>query len=182
MKIFFVFILVAFLGTNFALSSDLPKYDRDLFGSWSDEDRDCQNIRHELLQELSTVVVGLSEDTCRVTRGRWLDPYTDKIFFESRLLDIDHLVPLKYSWDRGAHAWNSKKRRQFANDPINLFAVEKHVNRQKSAYGPTEWLPPNLEFRCQYILRFQRVVKLYGLSQNTIELQKIEKIQHQYCN
>lgn len=37
MKIVFVFILIAFLGTNFAFSADLPKYDRDLFGSWSDE-------------------------------------------------------------------------------------------------------------------------------------------------
>ena len=83
---------------------------------------------------------------------RWLDPYTDKIFFESRLLDIDHLVPLKYSWDRGAHAWTSKKRQQFSNDPINLFAVERSVNRQKSAYGPAEWLPPNIKFRCQYII------------------------------
>ena len=158
------------------------KYDRDLFGGWSDTDSDCQNMRHELLQELSTAVVSFSQNTCRVTRGRWLDPYTDKIFYESRLLDIDHLVPLKYGWDRGAHAWTSKKRRQFSNDPINLFAVEKSVNRQKSAYGPTQWLPPNIKFRCQYILRFQRVVKLYGLSQSTDELHKIGQIQYQYCN
>ena len=158
------------------------KYDRDLFGEWSDTDSDCQNMRHELLQELSTAVVSFSQDTCKVTRGRWLDPYTDKIFYESRLLDIDHLVPLKYSWDRGAHAWTSKKRRQFSNDPINLFAVEKSVNRQKSAYGPTQWLPPNIKFRCQYILRFQRVVKLYGLSQSTDELHNIGQMQYRYCN
>ena len=157
------------------------KYDRDLFGGWSDTDSDCQNMRHELLQELSTAVVSLSQNTCRVTRGRWLDPYTDKIFYESRLLDIDHLVPLKYSWDRGAHSWTSKKRRQFSNDPINLFAVEKSVNRQKSASGPAEWLPPNIKFRCQYILRFQRVVKLYGLSQSAAELQLINQAQQQYC-
>ena len=159
-----------------------PKYDRDLFGGWSDTDRDCQNMRHELLQDLSTAVVSFSRNTCRVTRGRWLDPYTDKIFFESRLLDIDHLVPLKYSWDRGAHAWTSKKRQQFSNDPINLFAVERSVNRQKSAYGPAEWLPPNIKFRCQYIIRFQRVVKLYGLIQNASELQLINQAQQQYCN
>ena len=165
-----------------AFSDELPKYYRNLFGGWSDTDRDCQNMRHELLQKLSTAVVQFSENTCKVTRGRWLDPYTDKIFYESRLLDIDHLVPLKYSWDRGAHAWTSKTRRQFSNDPINLFAVEKSVNRQKSAYGPTQWLPPNIKFRCQYILRFQRVVKLYGLSQSTDELHTIEQMQDQYCN
>ena len=160
----------------------IPEYDRDLFGEWPDTDRDCQNMRHELLQNLSTAPVRFSENTCMVTRGRWLDPYTGKIFLESRLLDIDHLVPLKYSWDRGAHAWTSIKRRQFANDPINLFAVDKSVNRQKSAYGPSEWLPPNIKFRCQYILRFQRVVKLYGLTQGSTELNLIEQARQKYCS
>jgi hypothetical protein len=168
--------------SQYANTEKVPKYDRDLFGGWSDTDRDCQNMRHELLQDLSTAVVSFSQNTCRVTRGRWLDPYTDKIFYESRLLDIDHLVPLKYSWDRGAYAWTSKKRRQFSNDPTNLFAVEKSVNRQKSAYGPTEWLPPNIKYRCQYIVRFQRVVKLYGLNQSAAELRTIEKSQREYCN
>ena len=138
-------------------------------------------MRYELLQDLSTATVSFSQNTCRVTRGRWLDPYTNIILYESRLLDIDHLVPLKYSWDRGAHSWTTKKRRQFSNDPINLFAVEKSVNRQKSASGPAEWLPPNIKFRCQYIIRFQRVVKLYGLNQSAAELQLINQAQRQYC-
>jgi hypothetical protein len=176
------FVIFTILAASTAFSDQIPKYDRDLFGGWSDTDRDCQNMRHELLQDLSTATVGFSQNTCRVTRGRWLDPYTDKIFYESRLLDIDHLVPLKYSWDRGAHSWTTKKRRQFSNDPINLFAVEKSVNRQKSASGPAEWLPPNIKFRCQYILRFQRVVKLYGLSQSAAELQLINQAQQQYCD
>ena len=102
------FVTFTVLAAGTAFSDQIPKYDRDLFGGWSDTDRDCQNMRHELLQDLSTAVVSFSQNTCRVTRGRWLDPYTDKIFYESRLLDIDHLVPLKYSWDRGAHSWTSK--------------------------------------------------------------------------
>ena len=178
---FLSFITLITLIANTAFSDQIPKYDRDLFSGWSDTDRDCQNMRHELLQDLSTATVSFSQNTCRVTRGRWLDPYTDKIFYESRLLDIDHLVPLKYSWDRGAHSWTAKKRRQFSNDQINLFAVEKSVNRQKSASGPAEWLPPNIKFRCQYIIRFQRVVKLYGLNQSAAELQLINQAQRQYC-
>jgi hypothetical protein len=55
------------------------------------------------------------------------------------------------------------------------------VNRQKSASGPAEWLPPNIKFRCQYIIRFQRVVKLYGLNQSAAELQLINQAQRQYC-
>ena len=52
-----------------AFSDELPKYYRNLFGGWSDTDRDCQNMRHELLQKLSTAVVQFSENTCKVTRG-----------------------------------------------------------------------------------------------------------------
>ena len=46
------FIVFAFLFAQSAYSDQIPKYDRDLFGGWSDTDRDCQNMRHELLQKL----------------------------------------------------------------------------------------------------------------------------------
>ena len=164
------------------VTEQIPSYHRSSFGGWSDTDGDCQNMRHELLQDLSTAVVNFSQNNCRVTRGRWLDPYTGKIFFESHYLDIDHLVPLKYSWNRGAYDWTSAKRSQFANDPINLFAVSKSVNRQKLAFGPTRWLPPNTRFRCQYILRFQRVIKKYALTQSANEEKQIDAAISRYCD
>lgn len=181
MKMKFLSTLFAFVVSSLPVFADVPQYDRSSFGAWADVDKDCQNTRHEFLQELSTGPIALSENRCRVVRGRWLDPYTDQIFTESQLLDIDHLVPLKYSWERGAHNWSPTKRRQFANDSINLFAVEKSVNRQKAASGPSKWLPPNVQFRCEYILRFQRVVKLYMLQQSSGELSAIQKEKNKYC-
>ena len=178
---FSICFAVALLFVQSAAADELPKYDRDSFARWSDTDRDCQNTRHELLQTLSKAVIRLSQNRCRVLRGRWLDPYTDQIFFDSRELDIDHLVPLKYSWDRGAYKWSRAKRVSFSNDPVNLFAVKKSVNRQKSADGPAEWLPPNVNFRCEYILRFQRVVRKYKLTQSAAELQLIGHARQQYC-
>ena len=181
MKLKFMSVWFTCVVSSVALFADVPNYDRSSFGAWADVDNDCQNTRHEFLQELSTSPIDLSENSCRVVRGRWLDPYTDRIFTESQFLDIDHLVPLKYSWERGAHNWSSTKRRQFANDPINLFAVEKSVNRQKSASGPSKWLPPNVRFRCEYILRFQRVVTLYKLQQSMGELSAIQREKNKYC-
>ena len=174
---FSCFILFA----QVAHCEDIPRYNRDLFGGWSDADQDCQNTRHELLQAASTGAISFSNNTCRVTKGRWLDPYTNKIFFESRQVDIDHLVPLKYAWERGAHSWATLKLTQFSNDPANLFVVQKSVNRRKSAYGPSEWLPPSLKFRCQYILRFQRIVRKYSLEQSAAELHLIRTAQQQNC-
>jgi hypothetical protein len=159
-----------------------PRYDRDLFGGWSDIDRDCQNTRHELLQERSARVVTLSEDGCRVLQGEWVDLYTGQTFRNSSQLDIDHLVPLKYGWDRGAYRWPSYKRVKFTNDPANLFAVQKSVNRQKSASGPLEWLPPDNAYRCQYIRNFQGIVGLYELKQTVVEQQMIKLEERRYCN
>jgi hypothetical protein len=179
---FSICFAITFLFVHSATAEELPKYDRDSFGGWSDTDRDCQNTRHELLQKLSTAVISLSQNTCRVLRGRWLDPYTGQIFLNSRELDIDHLVPLKYSWERGAHSWTSEKRIQFSNDPANLFAVQKSVNRQKAAFGPSDWLPPNIDYRCQYIRNFQKIVGLYELKQTPSELQEIQKREIKSCN
>ena len=151
-------------------AENIPAYDRGLFGSWKDFDNDCQNTRHELLQTLSLIEFTLTDNTCRVLTGLWLDPYTNMHFSVSSELDIDHLVPLKYAWTRGAYNWPKSKRVKFSNDESNLFAVKKSVNRQKSAMGPAMWLPPSDNFKCEYIKLFQEVVKKYELIQTNDEL------------
>lgn len=151
-------------------AENIPAYNRGLFGSWKDFDNDCQNTRHELLQTLSLIEFTLTDNTCRVLTGLWLDPYTNMHFSVSSELDIDHLVPLKYAWTRGAYNWLKSKRVKFSNDVSNLFAVKKSVNRQKSAMGPAMWLPPSDNFKCEYIKLFQEVVKKYELIQTNDEL------------
>jgi len=156
-------------------------YDRSAFGGWADEDGDCLNTRHELLLSLSTAVVDTNPSGCSIARGKWYDPYTGNTYRNARDLDIDHLVPLAYAWTRGADGWSSEKRERFANDPANLFAVDASTNRQKGAAGPTEWLPPYSAFHCQYITRFIRVMKTYGLEAWPGEEQKMKSIQGSVC-
>ena len=66
------------------------------------------------------------------------------------------------------------KREQFADDPVNLFAVEARVNRQKGAKGPLEWMPPRESFHCQYVTRFKRVLITYGLELGATERERFE--------
>lgn len=139
-------------------------YDRDRFGhGWADTNGDCMNTRHETLRDLSTGPVTLSRDACSVTHGRWVDPYTDRIFSDPGEMDIDHVVPLSFAWAHGADRWSDRTRERFANDPVNLMPVESSANRRKSDSGPLEWLPPSEGYACEYVLRFNRVSKSYGL-------------------
>ena len=141
--------------------SSSSEYSRSAFSGWIDEDGDCLNTRHELLLELSTGPTTKSSDGCRVVRGKWNDPYSGSVFFDSSKMDIDHLVPLAWAWRNGASSWSESERDRFANDPINLFAVSASLNRSKGAQGPDSWLPPNEKFHCQYVTRFYRVLLKY---------------------
>lgn len=156
-------------------------YDRALYGDWADADGDCQNTRHEMLQMLSTGNTQLTSDGCAVATGRWLDPYTGRIFTNARDLDIDHLVPLAWAHAHGGYAWDAATRAKFANDPVNLFAVDAATNRAKGAQGPDTWLPPDASFQCQYILRFERVVQSYGLTYNPNEASAISALRDAKC-
>lgn len=157
-------------------------YDRHLYDHWIDVDGDCQNARHELLQELSTSAVTMNKSGCTVGTGRWNDPYTGNVYTKSRDLDIDHMVPLYWAHQHGGHSWDRETRRKFANDPVNLFAVQASANRQKGAKGPLEWLPPNEGYHCQYITRFHRIVLTYKLSYSPAEKQQMDALRAKLCN
>lgn len=174
-------IIFQLLFASKVIGENIPKYDRDLFGKWADYDSDCQNTRHELLQERSQTDFIFSSNRCRVLTGLWYDRYSAQYFYDSGDVDIDHLVPLFYAWNRGAYSWSISKRREFANDKNNLFIVKRQVNRAKSASGPTDWLPPNFGFRCDYITIFQGVVERYGLNQKRSEAEAIAQLQNFYC-
>ena len=60
-------IAVTLMTTVVLADTNCPKYDRKTYHHWIDEDRDCQNARHEVLIEesLSTVGFKTSKD-CRV--------------------------------------------------------------------------------------------------------------------
>ena len=176
-----VTLLVFLLAPALPHAQTVPDYDRDEFRGWADEDGDCMNTRHEFLEELSTGPVRYSANGCRVVRGRWLDPYTDRIFTESSDLDVDHLVPLYWAWQRGAWAWSDSKKEKFGNDARNLFAVDDGTNRSKGADGPLEWLPPNADFHCQYVTRFWRIVLLYDLELNSSQKDALVSQRAELC-
>jgi len=159
-------------------SKNGTSYKRSYFGhGWADIDHDCQNSRMEALVAQSTAPVKFKTDReCQVIAGRWISPFTNAVIHNASSIDIDHMVPLKWAWIHGAESWTQDKREQFANDPANLLSVESSLNREKGAKGPSEWLPPKNQ--CQYVLRFERVVKKYKLQ----ESDKLYRVRQRVCN
>lgn len=157
-------------------------YRRELFGGWTDPDGDCVDTRHEILEVRSKIPTVLSADSCRVVNGRWLDPYSGVVLSRASSVEIDHLVPLAWAWDRGASTWTDAEREAFARDRENLVVTESTLNRMKSDSGPIEWLPPNEAFRCEYLERFIEVAERYELGMSTAERQEIDNMRNAVCN
>jgi len=134
--------------------------------SWIDSDGDCQDTRAEILVSSSLLPTVKTSSGCKVVMGLWIDPYTDSIFEDAGDLDIDHIVPLKEAHESGAANWDKVKRINFANDyqkSKNLLPVWNSVNRSKGSRDPTEWLPPNHEYHCEYLDRWSKVKSYWNL-------------------
>jgi hypothetical protein len=63
----------------------------------------------------------------------------------------------------GAYGWPDAERQQFANDPIELLAVDAQANQEKGDLGPGQWMPPNTGFDWQYATKWIAVLCAYSL-------------------
>ncbi|MGZ3115925.1 HNH endonuclease family protein [Streptomyces sp. H62] len=150
-------------------------YDRDEFGyAWMDSvegvplARNGCDTRNDLLKRDGQDLRFRSGSDCVVVAMTLDDPYT-RTTIEWRKQDasevqIDHVVPLSYSWQMGSSRWAESKREQLANDPLNLLPVEGRANSAKRDSGPASWLPPNKSVRCAYAVRFAQVAVKYELA------------------
>ena len=146
-------------------------YERDLFGSgWRDTNQSGCDARNETLaRDLTDVTFEPGTDECVVLTGHLNDPYTGtSIMFErgqdtSSLVQIDHVVPLSWAFQQGASSWAEEQRVQFANDPLNLLAVDGSSNMSKGDSGPSEWLPEAAGSHCGYASRFVVILAEHDL-------------------
>jgi hypothetical protein len=156
-----------------AVKGRSPKtgYDRLLFGqAWADVDRNGCDTRNDVLRrDLSAYVLKTGTHGCLVLSGTLHDPYTaTTIAFvrgqsTSTKVQIDHVVALSDAWQKGAQQWSTTRRTAYANDPLNLLAVDGPTNARKSDGDAATWLPPAKTYRCSYAARQVAVKVKYGL-------------------
>ncbi|MFD7572409.1 HNH endonuclease family protein [Streptomyces sp. NPDC059810] len=152
-----------------AVKGRAPKtgYEREKFGrAWADVDGNGCGTRDDILKR-DLAGVRFTDGRCKVASGTLTDdPYTGTTvrFVRGRSkVDIDHVVALSDAWQKGAGKWDGETRRRFANDPLNLLAVDAATNRRKSDGDAATWLPPNKAYRCTYVARQIAVKKKYGV-------------------
>ncbi|MGH3614921.1 MAG: HNH endonuclease family protein [Pseudonocardia sp.] len=158
-------------------------YDRDQFGQrWADVDRDGCDQRNQVLARDLVDETFRSGSMCVVITGLLRDPYTgSEIAFirgedTSDDVQIDHVVSLSNSWQTGAQQLDAAVRRLFANDPLNLLAVEGAVNQAKGDGDAATWLPPARGFRCAYVARQVAVKSKYRLWVTAAERDAITRV------
>jgi hypothetical protein len=134
-------------------------YEREQFGpAWADVDRNGCDTRDDVLnRDLAAKEWRPGTRGCVVIAGVLHDPYTGRTirFAKARAdeVQIDHVVSLSDAWQKGAAGWDAAQRRAFANDPLNLLAVDGPTNARKGDGDTATWLPPQRDYRCRYVAR-----------------------------
>lgn len=177
------------------------KFNREAqFGKWGDGNisgsvgyaqNGCDSRNDILNRDMEPGSVEHMDGGCKVGKGRLYDPYGTKdnptnhwIDFQhtnypskgagnSGTVDVDHVVALKDAWRSGAREWDQQKRIDFANDPINLIAVDGPSNRAKGDKDASEWVPYNKPIQCFYAASQIQVKHKYNLRVTVPEKQAL---------
>ena len=152
---------------------NVPAYDRGDWRHWIDVDGDCQNARHEVLVEESAIPVTFTDAReCSVSGGQWVGLFTGVTVLAASKLDVDHMVPLANAHRSGGWAWDSEKKKEYANNLSysgHLIAVTASANRSKGAKGPEDWRPPDSSYWCNYATDWINIKATWELTATNAE-------------
>jgi hypothetical protein len=155
-------------------------YERGLFGNGWEKSGTCDTRNRILARDLTEVFYEIN--SCVVLKGTLNDPYTSKVILFQRgsgtsgAVQIDHVVALSDAWQKGAQQFSPELRTQFANDGLNLLAVDGPANQNKGDGDAATWLPANKAIRCAYVARQISVKLKYTLWVTSAEKSALQNI------
>ena len=174
---------------NSPLPVPIEKYDRlKHFGSWIVDPREntCKTTRAKVLIRDSKTEVEMNPNGCSVKSGTWYDPSVDQTFTNATFMEIDHFVPLKNVYISGAWKWTPAQRCLYFNymgNSIHLVPFNKTENRIKSDNTPERYMPPEQNYRCEYLNRWLTVKAIWKVAINPNEAAAIvDHIKRENCD
>ncbi len=155
------------------------------FGRWINDPTDdtCYNTRGRVLQRDSKIPVVSLDRRCKIDKGLWSDPYTNSQIEKAREVQIDHVVPLKNAYISGAYRWSKRERCLYANymgNTFHLMSVSSRENMSKGDRHPGRYLPPEENYRCDYLKAWLKIKLIWGLTLSIDEAQGIQDVMQAY--
>ena len=146
------------------ISSSYADYNRKQWKHWTDDNKDCENTRAEVLIRDSIEDVVLNEN-CTVTSGYWHDSYSEFSYGVAKSVDVDHVVPLHNAYQSGGWAWTKDKKAKYANWMPGLVVSSAWKNRQKGSKDPSQWMPDDGAplSGCDYIQRWVEIKREWNM-------------------
>jgi cell division septation protein DedD len=173
------------------LMKDLEVRDRDRAGyrrarfgqAWADIDRNGCDQRNDVLRrDMVNLHTKPGTHGCVLLRGTLSlagDSYTTKRVKYKRgngKVEIDHVVSLADAWRAGAYAWDGDQREKFANDLMNLEAIDSKTNQAKDDETAAGWLPDDDDDQCALVVRQVTIKHRYELSITPAEQQAMRQV------
>lgn len=174
-------------GVQIVEAANSESYNRDTWNHWVDV-RSCWTVREQVLAteakslqmvDASGAATTDANKACEIKSGEWIDPYSGKTFTNPGDLDIDHMVPLSYAHQHGAHSWDNGKKQSYANDLTSastLVAASASENRSKGDKGPSAWKPSNQAAWCGYATDWVTVSTHWGLGVSSADASALNEM------
>lgn len=164
-------------------------YDRDEWNHWISV-RSCWDVRKEVLARDAVPGSLVLQDkngkettdvkkACNIVSGKWIDPYSGVTITDPKGIDIDHVIPLKYTATHGGQAWSKKKKEEYANSLSysgHLLATSAKENRTKSDKGPSKYQPKDKSYYCAYGTEWMTIANNWGLTVDKADKAKIKEM------
>jgi hypothetical protein len=172
--------LLNFVKINETFPLPAEPYKREKhYGGWLRDTSNCLNTRAKVLMRDSKSTVSFNPNGCTVEKGEWNDPYTGRLHVLAKDIQIDHLVALKNSYQTGGHEWDSAKRCLYANykgNKFHLLSVNGPENLKKGDVTPSQYVPPNKAYTCEYLKNWLSVKVIWNLRITPKEGDAIQRI------
>jgi hypothetical protein len=173
------------------LMNDLEVRDRDRVGykrakfgqAWTDVDRNGCDQRNDVLRrDMVNLHTKPGTRGCVLAKGMLSldgDSYAAKrVKFKrgSGKVEIDHVVSLADAWHAGAYDWDEDQREKFANDLMNLEALDAETNQDKDDETAAGWLPKDDDNQCALVVRQISIKHRHELSITPVEQEAMQLV------
>jgi hypothetical protein len=166
-----------------------PYSRRKHYGTWirGIQDGQCYNTRARVLIRDSVQPVEVRDhNSCVIDTGAWYDEYSGQWVYRASELQIDHVVPVKVSYDLGGFNWSQQKRCMYFNylgTREHLIPIGLTENARKGARSPDLYMPANKQFWCSYLKSWLKIKLVWGLPLLPNEAMSIqETIRERKCS